>query len=249
MSGGRVRLQKFLSRAGVSSRRGGEDLIRAGRVQVNGRRVTELGTTIDPAVDRVAVDGRPVRLAPPVWIAVNKPVGYVVTRHDPQGRRTVYDLLPPEYRSLMHVGRLDVASEGLLLLTNDGDGAHRLLHPSFSVERVYDAEVEGLLDEGVRRRLLSGVRLEDGPARATAVRLLAPRDAESGRGRLRVSMVEGRNREVRRMLEAVGHPVTRLRRVAYGPVQLGRLRRGEWRKLTPEERKSIAEPRRRGRRS
>lgn len=245
MSEERVRLQKFLSRAGVASRRGGEDLIRAGRVQVNGRTVTELGTTVDPGSDRIAVDGRVVRKPPAVWIALHKPVGYVTTRSDPRGRRTVYDLLAPEHRSLLHVGRLDAGTEGLLLFTNDGDGAHRLLHPSFGVERVYDALVEGVPGRDVRDRLLQGVPLADGVARASAVRLQEP-DAREGAGRLRVTLREGRNREVRRMLEAVGYPVTRLRRVAYGPVRLGRLRRGEWRLLTDDERRQIAGRRRSG---
>lgn len=232
-----VRLQKFLARAGVASRRAAEELIRSGRVQVNGRTVTEMGSTVDPDRDAVAVDGRTVRAGPVVWIVLNKPVGFVTTRSDPQGRRTVYDLLPGEYRKLLHVGRLDTASEGLLLLTNDGDGAHRLLHPRFEVERVYDVEVEGHVGADVVRRLRTGVRLSDGMARATAVRVL-PSKLEN-RARLRVTLKEGRNREVRRMLEAVGAPVTRLRRVAYGPVRLAGLPRGEWRPLSAEERRAI----------
>lgn len=249
MSAERVRLQKYLSRAGVASRRAGEELIRAGRVRVNGRTVTEMGTTIDPGSDRVSVDGRPVRVAPPLWIVLHKPAGYVTTRHDPQGRRTVYDLLPPEHRSLLHVGRLDTGSEGLLLLTNDGDGAHRLLHPSFEIERVYDAEVEGIPGQDVRRRLLTGVELSDGVARATAVRPLPSRGEAAGRGRLRITLKEGRNREIRRMMEAVGHPVLSLRRISYGPIRLGRLRRGEWRELDSDERRQIATPHRRDARS
>lgn len=244
---GRVRLQKHLARGGVASRRAAESLIREGRVRVNGAIVTEMGTTVDPDADRVSVDGRLVRLAPVVWIALNKPAGYVTTRDDPQGRPTVYDLLPAGYRHLAHVGRLDTGTEGLLLLTNDGDGAHRLLHPGFGVERTYEVEVDGPLGEDVRGRLLGGVMLVDGPARAVAVRTLTP--GREGAGRLRLTLKEGRNREVRRMMEAVGHPARRLRRIAYGPVRLGRLQTGRWRPLSEEEREAIDLPPRGGKRS
>jgi 23S rRNA pseudouridine2605 synthase len=234
---GRVRLQKLLARAGVASRRAAEELIREGRVRVNGKTVTTLGTTVDPDDDVVSVDGSRIETEPPVWIALNKPAGYVTTRKDPRGRRTVYDLLPREHRRLLHVGRLDTGSEGLLLLTNDGDGAHRLLHPRFGVERTYTADVEGLVGAEVRERLIEGVHLSDGIARASAARILAgPRQ---GIGRLSLTLREGRNREVRRMLDAVGHPVIRLRRVAYGPVRLGRLARGAWRPLMEDERRWI----------
>lgn len=238
MTGG-VRLQKYLARAGVASRRAAETLIREGRVRVNGR-VAELGDSIDPESDRVEVDGRPVTAGPVVWIALHKPPGHVTTRRDPQGRPTVYALLPPAYRTLLHVGRLDAASEGLLLFTNDGDGANRLLHPRYEVARVYEAEVRGVPSAEVVTRLLRGVELADGIARASSVRLLEPREAD--RGRLRLVLREGRNREVRRMLEAVGHPVLRLRRTRYGPVKLGRLPRGAWRPLTEEERSLLTSP-------
>jgi 23S rRNA pseudouridine2605 synthase len=235
---GRIRLQKLLARAGVASRRGAEGLISAGRVRVNGNVVTVLGTTVDPANDDVRVDGRKVRIAEPVWIVVNKPTGYVTTRRDPQGRPTVYDLLPRGMGRLFHVGRLDAASEGLLLLTNDGDTAHRLLHPRYEVERVYEVEVDGIVSAAARERLLTGVMLEDGTARAHAVRRITP--ALRGRDRLRMTLREGRNREVRRMLEAVGHEVRRLRRVRYGPVQLAKLASGAWRPLTAAERDALA---------
>ena len=239
-----VRLQKLLARAGVASRRAAEDLIRDGRVRVNGQVVTMMGTTVDPEADAVTVDGKAIRTAPPIWIALHKPAGYVTTRGDARGRRTVYDLLPPEHRRLLHVGRLDVESEGLLLLTNDGDGAHRLLHPRFGIERVYDLAVEGTVGPEVLKRLLRGVPLDDGLGRAVAVRRL--RTQRVDRSRLQVVLREGRNREVRRMMEAVGHPVTRLRRVAYGPVQLGTLPRGAWRLLTDEERRRVETPPGRG---
>jgi len=218
-----IRLQKLLSQAGVASRRRAEAWLRAGRVRVNGRVVTEPGVKVDPDVDVVEVDGRRVRPAPPVWIALHKTGGLRV--HPTRSARpaTIYDLLPREFSGLFHVGRLDVNSEGLLLLTNQGEVAHRLLHPRYGVDRVYEVEVEGDVTPGEIRRLLSGVQLEDGLARARAVERLPG----SGRGtsRLRVTMREGRKREVRRLFAALGHPVRRLVRLSYGPVRLGRLPR------------------------
>lgn len=210
----------------------------AGRVRVNGHVVTELGTRIDPAADRVEVDGRPVDIPPPRWLALHKPAGYLTTRRDPGGRPTVYDLLPGRYRSLIYVGRLDRDSEGLLLLTNQGDVVHRLLHPRHGVERVYDVDVEGSVSEAALRRLRDGVRLEDGIARAQRVsRRDTPRP-----GSLRLTLTEGRKREVRRLLAAVGHPVRRLVRVRYGPVSLGELPPGAWRVLSDEETRALSEP-------
>lgn len=223
-----MRLQKFLSHAGVASRRAAEELIRAGRVSINGTPVTELGTRIDPDRDRVRVDGCDVRPRAVEWLAVHKPSGYVSTRRDPQGRPTIYDLVPPEAGRLFYVGRLDVDSEGLMLLTNDGDSAHRLLHPRFEVERVYEAHVAGDPGEPVLARLRAGVLLEDGPARAREAERIGP-------GRVRLVLTEGRKREVRRLLAAVGHPVRRLVRVRYGPVELGALPPGHWRRLRPDE--------------
>ncbi|MHB1170060.1 MAG: pseudouridine synthase [Longimicrobiales bacterium] len=227
-----VRLQKFLSQAGVASRRAAEQLMQSGRVKVNGRAATEPGIKVDPARDVVEVDGRRVRPAKPVWIALNKPRGYVTTRSDPQGRSTVYELLPAEYRRLFHVGRLDYDSEGLLLLTNEGDTAERLQHPRYEVDRVYDVEVDAPLTDTSRRALLAGVMLEDGRARARALRRLR---GSADRERWAVTMREGRKREVRRMFDAVGSPVRRLRRVRYGPIELGTLRPGAWRILSPAE--------------
>ena len=232
-TGASVRLQKFLSQAGVASRRAAEEPMRPGRVRVNGRPATEPGIKVDPGKDVIEVDGRRVRPAAPVWIALNKPRGYVTTRSDPRGRSTVYDLLPAEHRRLFHVGRLDYDSEGLLLLTNDGDAAERLQHPRYEVDRVYHVEVDEPLTEAARRALLSGVMLEDGQARARALRRL--RASAGGIERWAVTMREGRKREVRRMFDAVGSPVRRLRRVRYGPIELGSLRPGAWRKLTPRE--------------
>ncbi|MFP4623041.1 MAG: pseudouridine synthase [Gemmatimonadota bacterium] len=234
-----MRLQKYLARAGVSSRRGAEALIRAGRVAVNGTVVREMGVTVEPD-DRVEVDGRAVALEPAKWVMVHKPAGYVTTRDDPQGRPTVYDLLPARYGSLFHVGRLDLDSSGLLLLTNEGGVANRLMHPSHEVDRVYVVEVVGEAGGAERRRLLEGIELEDGPARAHRVDVLAREEARGGAGasahtRLRIVMREGRKREVRRLFDALGHPVRRLRRERLGPVELGELGEGEWRELTARE--------------
>ncbi len=234
MSDGRpIRLQKFLSQAGIASRRAAEELVRAGRVCVNGERVTELGSKVDPARDSVEVDGRKIRPARSVWIALNKPRGVVSTRRDPERRRTVYDALPPRFRRLFHVGRLDLDSEGLMLLTNDGDAAHRLLHPRYGVVREYEVELARRLAPVERDQLIAGVLLEDGPARADSIRT-------AGRGsaaftRIRMALREGRKREVRRMLEAVGHRVRRLVRLRYGPIELGSLAPGEWRVLDATE--------------
>lgn len=230
-----MRLQKYLSQAGVASRRAGEAMIRAGRVRVNGVVVTEMGMQVEPGRDVVEVDDRTVSPAEPVWVALHKPPGYVTTRKDPRGRRTIYDLLPERYAGLFHVGRLDYGSEGLLLLTNEGDVAHRLLHPRHRVPRVYEAIVDGAVDEATLERLTAGLALGDGVARAeSARRLRAPRRGGDV-SRLRVVMLEGRKREVRRLCAAVGHPVRRLVRRRYGPIGLGSLKRGEWRELTARE--------------
>lgn len=234
-----MRLQKFIARAGLASRRGAEDLIREGRVRVNGAVVTEMGVKVEPG-DRVEVDGRPVSPEAPVWVMLHKPAGYVTTRDDPQGRPTVYDLLPARFSGLFHVGRLDLDSEGLLLLTNEGGVANRLMHPSYEVDRVYRVDVVGAVDRGTIRTLTTGVTLDDGRARAHRVTVLKEEAARGGAGaaphtRLRVVMREGRKREVRRMFDAVGHPVRRLVRERLGPIELGGLGAGKWRELTAAE--------------
>ncbi|MDX1674117.1 MAG: pseudouridine synthase [Longimicrobiales bacterium] len=232
-----MRLQKYLSRAGVASRRAAEQMIRDGRVRVNGEVVREMGVTVEPD-DRVVVDGRPVSPEPPLWVALHKPPGYVTTRDDPQGRPTVYDLLPERFAGLFHVGRLDLDSEGLLLLTNEGGVANRLMHPSHEVDRVYRVDVEGTLSREERRSLLAGVELGDGLARAHEVETVAETPAGHGRRpgtRVKVVMREGRKREVRRLFDAIGHPVHRLVRERLGPIALGELPRGEWRELTSSE--------------
>jgi 23S rRNA pseudouridine2605 synthase len=226
-----VRLQKYLSRAGVASRRRAEELIAAGRVRVNGTVVREMGVTVEAGRDGVEVDGVAVDLPASRWLLLHKPPGVLTTRRDPGGGRTVYDLLPRDSDALRYVGRLDRDTEGLLLMTTDGDLLHRLTHPSFEVEREYWVEVKGEVDPATLRRLEDGVVLEDGPARAR--RAWIPRGVP--RNQLRLILTEGRKREVRRLMEAVDRPVRRLRRERYGPVRLGDLEPGTWRKLTEDE--------------
>jgi len=225
------RLQKVMAAAGIASRRASEVLISAGRVTINGR-VAELGDRVDPDVDVVEVDGDRVIVDTTLhYLMLNKPRGVVSTTHDPEGRPTVMDLVNLEER-LYPVGRLDQDTEGLLLLTNDGELANRLLHPSFEVERIYLALVPGPVRRETLRRLTEGVELDDGLARPRRVRV-----AEEHRGKalLEVVMTEGRKHEVRRMLAAVGAPVERLARVAFGGVELGDLRQGKWRFLDRPE--------------
>ena len=226
-----MRLQKYLSRAGAASRRQGERLIQAGRVRVNGEVVTVLGTRVRPGRDRVELDGRSLDLPDFRWVLLHKPTGVLTTADDPGGGRTVYDLLPEELRGLRYVGRLDRDTEGLLLLTNEGEVLHRLTHPRFGVRREYRGQVEGDVAPGTRARLEAGVELEDGPARAER----AWRPSGGPDHEIRLVLTEGRKREVRRLLAAVGHPVRRLVRERYGPIRLGSLEAGKWRELTKTE--------------
>ena len=227
VSGASERLQKALARAGLGSRRSCEELIAAGRVTVDGE-VARLGCRIDPDCSVVAVDGTVIGLAADlVHYLLNKPAGVVTTADDPQGRPIVTDLVPGEPR-VFPVGRLDAATEGLLVLTNDGQLAHRLTHPSFGVPKEYLAHVEGRPSRAAVRALRDGVDLDDGPT--------APaRAAEVSPGLLRIEIHEGRNRQVRRMCEAVGYPVRRLVRTRIGPIRIGSLPPGRWRRLEPPE--------------
>jgi 23S rRNA pseudouridine2605 synthase len=221
------RLQKVLARAGIASRRASEELIAEGRVRVNGE-VAGLGRRIDPDADEVTIDGVPVPVAPGlVHYLLNKPRGVVTTASDPQGRAVVVDLVPAEPR-VFPVGRLDADTEGLLVLTNDGGFAHRLTHPRFGVPKEYLAEVEGTPDRAALRALREGVDLEDGRTAPARVSVVSP-------GVVRLVISEGRNRQVRRMCEAVGHPVRRLVRTRIGPVADRRLPPGSWRPLTTDE--------------
>jgi 23S rRNA pseudouridine2605 synthase len=216
----------------VASRRAAEGLITQGRVRVNGRVVDQLGSRVDPERARIEVDGRRVQ-APKdfVYVALNMPSGVVSTASDPQGRRTVLDLVEAAPR-LNPVGRLDADTSGLLLLTNHGELHHRLTHPRFQVRKTYEAEVEGVVQGETLQKLRLGVRLDDGFARAVSAR---ERGRAKGRTHLEIVMTEGRKREVRRMLAAVGHPVRRLSRTAFGPISLAHLRSGTWRRLTSQE--------------
>jgi 23S rRNA pseudouridine2605 synthase len=225
---GGERLQKVLARRGLGSRRACEEMIEAGRVRVNGE-IAVLGRRVDPDNDHVEIDGLHVGVQPGlVYYLLNKPTGVVTTAKDPQGRRTVVELVPEEPR-VFPVGRLDYDSEGLLLLTNDGELTNRLTHPRYGVEKEYLAEVEGgPVAAGALRSLREGVRLDDGPTGPARVSQPDP-------GVLRITIHEGRNRQVRRMCEVIGHPVRRLIRVRIGPIQDRRLPPGRWRELTAAE--------------
>jgi 23S rRNA pseudouridine2605 synthase len=227
-----VRLQKALAAAGIGSRRHGESLIAAGRVSVNGAMVTVQGSRVDPERDTVAVDGVAVPVAPgKVYLALHKPAGVLSAMSDASGRPCVGDLVPEEPR-LFHVGRLDGASEGLLLLTNDGAFAQRLTHPSYGVAKTYLAEIRGPVAPGLARQLRAGVELDDGPVRVDACRVVG----RSGRRTsVEVILHEGRNHVVRRLLAAVGYPVRRLVRTRIGPLGLGDLAPGRLRRLSLDE--------------
>jgi len=230
---GGERLQKVLARAGLASRRACEEFIAAGRVRVNGETAV-LGRRVHPATDEVEVDGVLVAVADGlVHYLLNKPAGVVSTAQDPQGRPTVVELVPDSPR-VFPVGRLDADTEGLIVLTNDGQLAHRLTHPSFGVDKEYVAEVVGRPAPGTLRRLRQGVMLDDGATAPARVSLLSPTV-------LRLTIHEGRNRQVRRMCDAVGHPVVRLVRTRIGPLADTRLAPGAWRPLTPEEVRALAQ--------
>ncbi len=229
---GGERLQKVLAATGWGSRRACEELIAAGRVQVNGT-VAELGRRVDPNSDLIEVDGAPVGAKPGlVYYLLNKPAGVVTTAKDTHDRRTVLDLVPAEPR-VFPVGRLDLDTEGLLLLTNDGELAHRITHPSHGVEKEYLAHVRGRVSHGALRRLRDGIELDDGVTAPAEVSQPTP-------GVLRITIHEGRNRQVRRMCEAVGHPVLRLVRVRIGPITDRNLRPSDWRELSTGERNTLA---------
>jgi 23S rRNA pseudouridine2605 synthase len=230
---GLVRLQKLLAQSGVASRRRCEELMLAGLVEVDGEVVTRLGTKVDPRTALIRVEGRRLPpVSPHVYLAINKPRGVVSTMSDPEGRRSLSDLVADRPERLFHVGRLDTDTSGLIILTNDGDFAQRLAHPSYEVDKTYVAEVTGDVSKATLRELRDGVTLEDGPVTVSAARVV-----QRGSGRTIVELVihEGRNRIVRRLLDAVGHPVRKLTRTRIGPVALGQLKSGELRDLTREE--------------
>ncbi|HIE53414.1 MAG TPA: rRNA pseudouridine synthase [Armatimonadetes bacterium] len=224
-----VRLQKVLAAAGIASRRKAEDLILAGRVRVNGVTVTELGKKVDPTTAQICVDGKPLVLEwETIYVLLHKPAGVLTTRYDPGGRPTVLQYLPPLPASVHPVGRLDRATEGLLLLTNDGRVTHVLTHPRYEVPKVYRVWTERPLSEDDLNRLREGVWLEDGLARPRRI-------VRRGACCVEVTFTEGRKREVRRAFALLGHPVQRLLRVQMGPLRLGRLPVGQWRHLTSKE--------------
>ena len=233
-----MRIQRALARSGVASRRHAEELIAAGRVQVNGE-TARVGQSVDPDRDAITVDGAriaaPPRAADATWVVLHKPSGVMTTRRDPEGRRTVFDLVP-DTPGLTYVGRLDLLTEGVLLLTTDGEAAHRLTHPSREVERTYVAHVRGDGEAAVERALEEGVELDDGPVR---VRRASAKHLGRGRWLFEVTLAEGRNREVRRLCEALGLTVDRLVRTRFGPIQLGELPPGRSRPLTPRERTAL----------
>jgi 23S rRNA pseudouridine2605 synthase len=230
---GLIRLQKLLAQSGVASRRRCEELMLAGEVEVDGEIVTRLGTKVDPRTALIRVSGK--RLPPVsdhVYLVLNKPRGVVSSMSDPEGRRTIADLVADRPERLFHVGRLDTDTTGLLLVTNDGDFAHRMAHPSYEVDKTYVAEVEGEVYKRTLKRLLEGVELEDGPVTVSRARLVATAKDKSI---VELVIHEGRNRIVRRVLDHVGHPVRRLTRTQFGPVSLGTLPVGETRELTLDE--------------
>jgi 23S rRNA pseudouridine2605 synthase len=230
---GLIRLQKLLAQSGVASRRKCEELMLAGLVEVDGEVVTRLGTKVDPRTAVIRVEGRRLPpVSPHVYLALNKPRGVVSTMSDPEGRRTLADFLADRTERLFHVGRLDTDTEGLILLTNDGDFAQRVAHPSYELDKTYVAEVDGAVSKGTLRRLRAGVTLEDGPVQVSACRVVS---TQAERSIVELVIHEGRNRIVRRLLDEVGHPVRRLTRTAIGPVQLRGLPRGGLRDLTREE--------------
>jgi 23S rRNA pseudouridine2605 synthase len=226
------RLNKYLAHAGIGSRRHCDTLIAAGRVKVDGVPVTDLGLKIDPAAHKVSVDDHPVREEKPVYWVVNKPVGYLSTNSDPAGRPRAVDLLPHVEQRVYTVGRLDEASEGLLLMTNDGELAFHLMHPRYGIPKTYQVLVAGKPTADDIQKLLDGVWLSDGKVRARGVRRMKPQGNSTW---LRIVLTEGKNREIRRMLAQLGHKVMRLKRVAIGPVALDKLPKGKARRLSEPE--------------
>jgi len=234
-----VRLQKFLADAGVASRRASEKIIAEGRVTVNGAIVSELGARVDPATARVAVDGRLLRARRKLYVALHKPAGFLCTRRDPEDRQTVFALLPAEWTGLYPVGRLDRASEGLLFLTNDGDFCLRLTHPRYAIRKVYLVTVNGRADPALAAKMVAGVKDEGEWLKAVRARLLSANNSHS---QLEIELAEGKNREIRRLLAALGLSVARLQRVRIGPIKLGELPPGKWRTLTETEINSLLRP-------
>lgn len=231
-----VRLQKFLADAGVASRRASEEIILEGRVTVNGRKVRELGSKIDPEKDHVSVDGRALKPKRKLYLAIHKPKGYICSRNDPENRPCLNELLPREWTNLYSVGRLDYMSEGLIFYTNDGDFALKLTHPRYGVRKKYRATIDGEVTPEMAATLAKGVFWEGEKLKAEEVRVLK---SASGHSHVELTMREGKNREVRRLFESQGLTVEKLQRTQIGPVKLGELPKGKWRTLTASEIKSL----------
>jgi len=231
------RLQKVLAQAGVASRRQSEELIVQGRVEVNGKKITELGTKVNPQEDIILVDGKPINQEEEkVYFLLNKPAGYISSAKDPEGRPTVLDFFSSVRQRIYPVGRLDYDTEGLILLTNDGELTHALTHPSHEISKVYLARVEGVPQKETLRQFARGLQLEDG---ITAPAKIFIQDISKGKALLEIEIHEGRNRQVRRMCEAIGHPVVYLKRTKVGPLELGDLPRGHFRPLSRKEVKEL----------
>ena len=226
------RVQKILAAAGYGSRRECEELIATGRVEIDGKIVTELGVRADPLVQRIRVDGESLPKTRPVYLAVNKPKGFLCTHRDQQGRRRVIDLVPDQFGRVFPVGRLDQYSEGLILLTNDGAFAEQLAHPRFEVPKKYQVQVAGEVEPDLPRRLQKGIHIAEGVVQADEVKIKSRHALSSV---LEIVLREGKNREIRRMLARIGHKVLTLRRIAIGPVKLGGMAPGEYRLLTKQE--------------
>jgi 23S rRNA pseudouridine2605 synthase len=234
-----VRLQKYLADAGIASRRASEQLILSGQVSVNGQVVRELGTKIQPGRDRVAVEGKNIRARRKLYVALNKPPGYLCTRRDPERRRTLGELLPEEWSHLYSVGRLDRDSEGLIFLTNDGDFALRLTHPRYGTRKTYCVTVEGRVEPPMIEKLTAGITREGQTLKAEKARLVSANNTQSV---LELELAEGKYREIRRLCETLGLRIARLQRTRIGPIRLGELRPGRWRTLTETEIESLLSP-------
>lgn len=252
---GKVRLNRFISQCGVASRRKADELISSGKVTVNGKTIREMGVTIDPLADQIKVRNKSVNLPHRGAVVFYKPRGVVSTLNDPEGRPSISDYLTKHYASYFPVGRLDYDSSGLMILTNDGDLADHLLHPRYGQERTYLVRVQGSVSQATLDKIARGVRLKDGLVKADGRFVPPPADARRPGARapeekstwLEITVLEGRNRLVRRMMEEVRHPVVKLRRVSHGPFKLGKLRPGEMRQLTEKEfmrvRETVMNPR------
>jgi 23S rRNA pseudouridine2605 synthase len=231
-----TRLQKYLSEAGVASRRASEQIVLAGRVSVNGQIVRVLGTKVQPGKDEVVVDGRPVKPRRKVYVALHKPVGYICSSSDPERRRTIHQLLPKEWENLRSVGRLDLESEGLLFLTNDGDFSLKLTHPRYGLRKKYLVSALGRFEPATAARFLAGIEDAGEILKVVRARILS---ANNSRSVVELELAEGKNREIRRLFAAVNLRIERLQRISVGPIRLGELPVGKWRILTETEIKSL----------